>query len=144
MATMIAWNDEYSVDIREIDDQHQVIVELINRLYGALATRARHTVVEEILDELVRYTRIHFAVEECLLRVFGYPGYEEHKAIHDRIVERVQIYQNQYRGGCRQIGMELLYFLKDWLVDHIREEDRAYSPHLTRNSGLSRWLRVLR
>jgi hemerythrin len=141
MAKMIDWTDEFSVDIQEIDEQHKKLVNLINALYAALASKNPSNKVEAILDELVDYTRTHFAVEECLLRLFEYDGYDEHKAIHDKIVERVQAFQAQFKGGDQKVGMELLYFLKDWLMDHIHKVDKKYAPHLTSRGVKKTWLR---
>lgn len=142
MASVIVWNDDYSVGLREIDEQHQTIIELINKLYTALAAKDSHASIEAIISELVQYTRTHFAVEESLMRVFGYPGYEEHKAIHDRIIERVHLFQAGFSEGKHRTGMDLLYFLKDWLTQHINEEDKSYSPHLTRGARKG-WGRLL-
>ncbi|MGE0080876.1 MAG: bacteriohemerythrin [Thiohalomonadaceae bacterium] len=141
MPTMITWSDEFSVDIQEIDEQHKKLVGLINALYVALASKDQVTKVETVLDELVDYTRTHFAVEECLLRLFEYEGYEEHKAIHDKIVERVLRFQAQFKAGEQKVGMELLYFLKDWLMDHINKVDKRYAPHLTSRGVKKTWLR---
>lgn len=138
---MITWSDEFSVDIQEIDEQHKKLVGLINELYAALASKDQGTKVEAILDELVDYTRTHFAVEECLLRLFEYDEYDEHKAMHDKIVARVLQFQSQFKAGDRKVGMELLYFLKDWLMDHIQKVDKRYAPHLTSRGVRKTWLR---
>jgi len=140
MATIVAWNDTYSVGIHEIDEQHQILVELINKLYTALARRASNGIVEGVLAELVRYTRVHFATEECLMRVFGYPGYEEHKVAHDRLVARVELFLTDFRERGPKGGLDLLYFLREWLMRHINEEDKAYSPHVARE-GRRGWSR---
>lgn len=79
MSEFIVWSDELSVGIEEIDEQHKVLVNLINRMHNAIAEKHGSEVVSGILAELVDYTKIHFAVEESLLRILGYPGYEEHK-----------------------------------------------------------------
>lgn len=143
MATVIAWSNDYNIGVDEIDQQHQILVGIINKLYSALVDKSNPAIIEEILDELLQYTRMHFAVEECLMRLFDYPDYAEHKATHDRIAERVLMFADQYRAGKHQFGMDLLYFLKDWLTTHINEEDKAYSPHLNRG-GKQKWLRPFR
>jgi hemerythrin len=140
MATMIAWSDEFSVEIQEIDEQHKCLVELINKLYTGLAAKDTSEAIEHVLDELVSYTRVHFAVEECLMRLFDYPGYDEHKKMHDKIVERVGEFQRQYKAGNHKVGMDLLYFLKDWLMDHINKVDKQYTSHLTGHGVQKKWL----
>lgn len=141
MAVMIAWSERFSVDIQEIDEQHKCLVNLINRLYEALASKHGEAAIEQVFDELVRYTRVHFSVEECLMRLFDYEGYEEHKKIHDNIIERVLSLQTLFKAGDQKVGMELLYFLKDWLMDHIQRVDKLYSSHLTAHGVKQKWLR---
>jgi len=141
MAVMIAWSDEFSVDIQEIDEQHKCLVSLINKLYEALARRDKEATIAEVFDELVRYTRVHFSVEECLMRMFAYEGYEQHKRIHDKIVDRVELLHAQFKAGDQSVGMELLYFLKNWLMDHIQRVDKSFAGHLTAHGVKQKWLR---
>ena len=141
MAIMINWSDEFSVDIQEIDEQHKCLVELINKLYTGLAAKDSTEAIEQVLDELASYTGVHFAVEECLMRMFDYGEYESHKAVHDRIVERVAEFQHQFKSGNHKVGMELLYFLKDWLMDHINLVDKKYAPHLPKLGVKNTWMR---
>ncbi len=139
--TMVVWKDEYSVDIQEIDEQHKCLVEFINEMYKALAIKDNREQVEEVLNKLVDYTKVHFAVEECLMRMFEYPDYDAHKAIHDRIVHKVTEYQGQFKAGDDRVGMDLLMFLKDWLFDHINKVDKKYVPHLVKNGVKKRWFK---
>ena len=139
--TMLAWSDDYSVEIEEIDEQHKQLVALINKLYDALARKQQRDEISTVLDELVDYTKVHFAVEECLMRIFHYPEYDAHKAIHDDIVGKVITFQSQYHAGNDKVGMELLMFLKDWLMDHINKVDKAYVPHLTKHGVKRKWLK---
>lgn len=128
----LTWTKEYDTGIAEIDSQHVQLVALINRLHTALVARRGSDETGAILDELVDYTKVHFAVEECLQRLFEYEGYEEHKAVHDAIITRIAAMQQRFRAGDVHVGMELLLFLKDWLFEHIRKVDKAYVPALTR------------
>ena len=74
-STLIEWTDELSVGIQEIDDQHRLLVSILNKLHTAMYEHQGKEVAEKILNELVDYTKIHFAVEESLMRVLGYPQY---------------------------------------------------------------------
>ncbi len=139
--SMIQWDDLYSVEIQEIDEQHKCLVEIMNELYIALANRANPQLVGDVLDKLVDYTRIHFAVEETLMRIFHYEEYDAHKAIHDKIVYRVEEFQTKYHTGDTHVGMELLMFLRDWLFDHISKEDKRYTPTLHKAGVQKKWLR---
>ncbi len=138
---IFVWNDQYSLDIQEIDEQHKVLVNLINSVYDGMAERKGREHIGQILDQLIEYTRTHFAVEECLLRIFGYPGYEAHKQLHDNLVHKVVQMRDNYMAGRDQTGMELLDFLKTWLTSHILHNDKDYSTYLHKQGVKRRWLR---
>lgn len=124
--SMVQWSDDYSVDIQEIDEQHKCIVMYINELYEALARKNSRDLVADVIQKLAEYTKIHFAVEETLMRIFHYEGYEAHKEIHDKIVQQVLAYQGKFLAGEDKVGMELLMFLKGWLFEHINKVDKQY------------------
>ncbi|HEY0721963.1 MAG TPA: bacteriohemerythrin [Gammaproteobacteria bacterium] len=123
---MVEWDNKYSVDIQEIDEQHKCIVAYINELYEAMVKKNSRDLVADILHKLVEYTKIHFAVEETLMRIFHYEGYEQHKTIHDKIVQQVLNYQGKFLAGDDKVAMELLMFLKGWLFEHINNIDKQY------------------
>lgn len=139
--TMITWDDAYSVDIQEIDEQHKRLIDLMNELYIAMANKSNRDMVGGVLDKLVEYTKIHFAVEETMMRVFHYEGYDEHKAIHDKIVYRVLEFQGKFRAGNDNVGMDLLMFLKDWLFDHINKIDKKYVKTFHQGGVKKTWLK---
>lgn len=127
MGKFVEWSEALSVGIEEIDGQHQMLVDMVNRMHQAIHERHGSDVVKGILNELADYTRIHFAVEESLMRILGYPGYEDHKAIHEELLEHVVELVGKVESGKTAIGFELMHFLKTWLTKHIMEEDMAYS-----------------
>lgn len=139
--SMIAWDDAYSVDIQEIDEQHKCLIEIMNELYTAMASKSNRDLIGDVLDKLVDYTKVHFAVEETLMRIFHYEEYEEHKAIHDKIVLRVLEFQGKFRAGDDKVGMELLMFLKDWLFDHINKVDKRYTKAFHKAGVKKTWLK---
>ncbi len=132
---LIEWSDELSVGIQEIDEQHKVLVSLINELHDAIHERHGKEVSSEILQRLADYTKIHFAVEESLFRIFDYPGYEEHKKQHDELIREIVDLQAKINSGKTNISFQLLHFLKMWLTQHILDSDKEYVPHLLK-SGL--------
>ncbi len=138
---MVQWNDEYSVDIQEIDEQHKCIVQYINELYEALAKKDSRDLVADVIQKLVEYTKIHFAVEETLMRVFHYADYDQHKAIHDKIVLQVLDYQGKFLAGDDKVGMVLLMFLKGWLFEHINKVDKHYVETFHAAGVKKSWLR---
>ncbi len=127
MGNFIEWTDELSVGIEEINEQHKVLIALINRMHNAIEDKHGSEEVIGILTELADYTKIHFAVEESLMRILNYPGYDEHKDIHDELLEHVIELHEKVSSGHTAISFELMHFLKSWLSKHILEEDMQYS-----------------
>jgi hemerythrin-like metal-binding protein len=84
----------------------------------------------EILDGLAAYAVSHFAVEEALMAKFGYPGYEEHKAEHERLNVQVKQLQEKLRNDRYTIETELATFMRRWLIGHIAYLDKKYTAHL--------------
>jgi len=147
MSKFVEWSETLSVGIEEIDEQHKVLVEMVNKMHEAIHQRHGSDVVIAILSDLTDYTRIHFAVEESLMRILGFQGYEEHKAVHEELLHSVQDLQEKVASGKKSIGFELMHFLKTWLTKHIMEEDMQYSsfflsagaqPKLSKKSWIKR------
>jgi hemerythrin len=125
----IEWSDALSVGIEEIDSQHMVLVDLINEMHDAIHERHGSDVVRDVLSKLADYTKIHFAVEESLMRILGYPDYETHKAQHADLIQNVLDLQHKVDTGKTAIGFELMHFLKVWLTRHIMESDQQYGQY---------------
>jgi hemerythrin len=129
MGRFVEWSDELSVGVEEIDEQHKVLVGLVNEMHEAIHQRHGSEVVQEILAKLADYTRIHFAVEESLMRILNYPDYETHKAQHEELLRHVVELVEKVDSGKTAIGFELMHFLKVWLTKHIMESDKQYTDH---------------
>ena len=130
VAKLIVWSERYSVGIRRIDAQHQRLVDLINELHAAMLAGQGSAVLGKILDGLVAYTLAHFATEEALMKGLAYPGYEWHKAEHDKLVAKVKLLQEKARSPNVALTLEVATFLQRWLIDHIANQDKKYSAHL--------------
>lgn len=137
--TLFPWSDDLSVGIQEIDEQHKVLVGLLNELHAAVVERKASTACRGILDRLAEYTRVHFAVEEALMRILGYPAHDAHRAEHELLTRQVVELQEKLDSGKASIGFELLHFLKVWLTKHINESDKRYSAHFISRGISPEW-----
>ncbi|HNK03654.1 MAG TPA: bacteriohemerythrin, partial [Accumulibacter sp.] len=132
---LMDWSAALAVGHPEIDQQHQVLIEIANRLNGAMRSGAGRATCGAILDELVNYTLTHFSFEEKLMEKHQYAQRPAHMAEHRKLIERVSRFKEQYEGGAA-VSVELLGFIRDWLVNHILKVDRALANDLARR-GLS-------
>ncbi|WP_435628169.1 bacteriohemerythrin [Candidatus Ferrigenium straubiae] len=131
-ASLIRWTSTMSVKEPCMDDDHRVLIALINQLATAEKIGNRRN-IEFVLDELVDYAIDHFSREERYLQDAGYPfeNLVAHKLQHAAFTETIQDIRWQYQHGfCRRIDREVLLFLRDWLGKHILVEDMKYASSL--------------
>jgi hemerythrin len=124
----IKWNDSYSVHVVEIDHQHQKLVGLLNDIHDAMALGRGKDVVDSIIDGLIAYTQTHFATEEKYFELYQYPGAPEHIREHNDSVKRVLEFKGEAENCKQGLSIEVMLFLKDWLLKHIKGSDMQYGP----------------
>jgi hemerythrin len=123
---LITWTDTMSVGVARIDKEHQKLIELINLLHSEMSVGKSNQVMDKVLDQLVGYTKSHFATEEALFRTHGYPDAPAHKKEHDGLTKQVLDIQSEFKAGKAFIGASTLNFLRDWLTQHILKVDMGY------------------
>lgn len=131
---LFTWSDDFSVNVQEIDEQHKVLVGLLNELHVAIVEHHGRKTSREVLDRLAEYTRTHFLLEESLMRLTNYPGFEVHKQQHEALISQVQALQHKLDNENVAITFELLHFLKNWLIQHINENDKRLGAHVQKSS----------
>ncbi len=124
---LINWNKSYSVGVSQMDKEHQRLIDIINNLYASMRAGRGKDAIGTILDELIDYTKTHFAHEERLMQESGYAGFDEQKRSHEALIAQVVEIQKKYRAGTA-LGQEVMNFLKNWLVNHIQGLDKQYGP----------------
>ncbi|MCP4543163.1 MAG: hemerythrin family protein [Chloroflexi bacterium] len=124
------WNDEYSVNIKEIDQQHKHLVEMLNELFEAMKSGQGSSVTGEILTKMVDYAATHFIIEEKYMTQYEFPGYTEHKTEHEAFIAKVLNLLKRYKKTPTFLSVETAGFLKEWLQTHILGTDKLYGPYL--------------
>lgn len=125
---IMQWSDDLSVGVPAMDAQHQVLLDLINNLFGAMKAGEANAVLGECLSELVDYTANHFDCEEKYLASRNYPKLAAHHVLHTNLVDKVLAFKRDFEEGRATIGIDLMIFLREWLIDHILGEDMQYNP----------------
>ena len=132
MAKYFEWMESYSVGISELDDDHKVLVSLVNDLVVLVNGEKKDTALGEILERLMDYTVFHFGREERLFEETDYPEADVHRRSHDRFVRRLVEFHMHHRKKTLKTT-DLATFLMDWLMTHIQHEDKRYSLHFRAN-----------
>jgi len=122
----LKWSDEYSVKVQEIDEQHKKLVAMLNSLYNAYMHKEHAEKVELIVAELVKYTVYHFQTEEKYFSQFNYENRIEHICEHKNFTEKVIEFQEKLKKNKSALAIEVINFLRSWLVNHIGMSDKKY------------------
>ena len=123
---LIKWGPEFVLGIKTIDDQHKVLVDLINQVYAEFGSSNNKNVLKRILKELIDYTAYHFGNEEQLFKQINYRQSTEHIEEHRKFVETVMDFKHDFDEGSQVLSFDIVNFLKNWLLDHILKSDKRY------------------
>lgn len=124
---IFTWNEKFSVQVEEMDDQHKVLFDLINQLHDAMSTGKGNEIMAGILAGLKDYTLTHFSKEEKYLESFHYSGIAEQKKQHQLFVEKISEYEQKLTEKKLGLSIDVLHFLRDWLIQHIQTIDAKYA-----------------
>jgi hemerythrin len=134
--SLFHWKTDYEVGIAIIDDQHKVLVHLINKLHHLIETTLEQASFEALLQELFDYTRYHFTTEEQLMEDAGYPNdeIERHKKQHQRFVVELNGTQTDLETLTKDDAVIIQNFLVNWLKNHILKVDMDLAEFLIANN----------
>lgn len=118
----LEWTEHYQIGVEEIDAQHKRLLKIMQSAFALKDQDLSAPPLQKNLRELEKYAKFHFKSEEMLMKIYSYPGYEEQKAEHKKIMADL-------KARISQVTTEndissLLYFLIEWFVGHTREQDR--------------------
>ncbi len=121
------WDKFFETGIDEVDEQHQYLVNIVNRYSSLLAEN--HVSLDEIrlaLFELSRYSEYHFKEEEKLMREVGISPLhlEQHIQVHRSFMSEVFSMQAFIHDVDDRSAVQLLEFLTHWLAYHILGMDQ--------------------
>ncbi|OGS81210.1 MAG: hypothetical protein A2061_01040 [Gallionellales bacterium GWA2_59_43] len=126
------WNSRFETGIASVDEQHQKLVEIVNRIGNVLIDgSASEDSIAKVFAELAGYATFHFADEERLMAEAGVSAVhvELHRQHHRQFVEQLT---SMWKGRA-DLGhpAEVLHgFLSSWLTFHILEEDQSMARQI--------------
>jgi hemerythrin-like metal-binding protein len=131
------WSKEYSVEIDEMDNHHQRLFDILNKLFtlmieGGASDKQIIRVIEELLD----YTRYHFDEEEKIMAKMGYPELNTHRNHHQVFINQMKEFHTSSENGMAIfVATKVANVGTEWLKNHIMNEDRQYT-HYMKKQGL--------
>lgn len=121
----------------EMDGEHHVQLSLLYALREAVSARQDEK-VRDVLERLADYSKMHFASEQLLMRLYQYGEYERHALDHERMMQRFDDLRCEPAAALSASVAAVLDEIDAGLVDHIRGADRALGHYL---AGLPRHAR---
>jgi hemerythrin-like metal-binding protein/PAS domain S-box-containing protein len=121
------WDKNFETGIELIDQQHKVLVNILNKLAAHLANLSGSIVLNEIFDELIAYTDYHFKTEEGIWVSYfaGDEWYTSHEATHGTFIEEVlALKNNDKQKHLDDVVHDIVTFLSKWLAYHILDTDK--------------------
>jgi len=131
--TYFRWTNELDVMVDEMNDQHQVLISIMNDLFQLNERGVSKYKILRKLNELVSYTRKHFRDEEAYMESIKFTGRKNHKIIHERLLHELNSYVEEFKANHETLTEKLFNFLNNWLLTHIEHTDNKY--------GLASWER---
>jgi len=141
MGKFTEWSDVLSVGIDEIDSQHKALVYLVNEMHEAIHQRHGTDVTRDVLYKLADYTKIHFAVEETLMRILGYPDYEgaQGPASGAHSQHDGPVTEGRFREDCHRLRADALP--RDLADEAHQESDQEYGQYFVEAGVKARFKR---
>jgi hemerythrin-like metal-binding protein len=130
VVALSTWNYVCSIGVRAMDNQHNILMDTMNELHLAAVRGSGREQVNDAMDRLIAFSRMHFRSEEQLMEQYGYPGLEEHRADHQRIMTQILQSAHRTQHGERIQMRPLLSFMREAYAEHIEGLDRLYGPWL--------------
>lgn len=122
------WSKSYFLDIELIDKQHSKFFMLFDQLneLNSSSDPESYNKLGAVIDELQKYTHIHFQTEETLMRNAASPDIESHIIQHKLFISKVEEFSLGYKYKNTLLIEQLIGFMRKWLLMHISEVDKKY------------------
>lgn len=141
--SFIVWRKEWTLNVDFMDDDHRCLAAILSRIPPDLrrcadsgwncAVNAR---LLSRLEALGAHTREHFRREEQAMRDSDYPAFAQHKAEHDLLLAEYTLTLRDIRSaGPQSLELGTLDALKQWLIGHVLDDDKALADYLLSNTA---------
>lgn len=131
---MFEWNDNFSVKIPMIDEQHKKLFEIGENINILLKDHVESDNFDEILeqiDELANYTKHHFEDEEKMLKDNAYEDFDAHILEHKKFLDYLdELDFDAIDDNQEETLKELIKFIAGWIFKHINNVDFKYSEYI--------------
>ena len=131
------WNPNYDTGIAGIDYEHHQLVKILNDIHDLIVKGVEPRKIIDTLADFHTLATAHFALEEKIMQDENYPGFEERRHTHYRLLDQVREIMDAYEAGAYQSDESLPATLKDWLSEVMGIDAKLFAD--VNDAGLRRW-----
>lgn len=119
----VPWDDSLSVGIDIIDEHHRYLFDLINDLFDVVEHKRGARQVARLIKALDAYAKVHFRAEEQMMTHYAYDGISRQLHQHLAFESKIGEFYEEMHANPLVAQFDVLTYLRDWLIHHIRVED---------------------
>ena len=123
----VGWDESLSVGIDAIDEHHRYLLDLINDLFEVVINKRGAREVARLVKATDAYAKVHFRTEEQMMRHHGYEGIHRQEQQHHAFEAKIREFYEELHDNPLIAQFDVLSYLRDWLIHHIRVEDAKLS-----------------
>lgn len=127
--SIFKWVDEFSVCIKEFDDQHKKAIDLFNKVLRSKDNEQKQEFIESV-NELTTFWEAHFKYEEELMKEYEYADFDSHRSEHEEVLKNMENLHKMYSKGFDDVFSCLRLLLNQWVEVHIADEDKKLGVFL--------------
>jgi hemerythrin-like metal-binding protein len=131
---IIIWNPDLATGLKQVDEEHQGLVALINEVAPLLIGSPDDLIqdFDSIHQRLMEYADTHFKTEESLMHQYQVDARsrDRHHRIHEGFIAQVAGMKHRAAGRENIHAEDLLSFLAGWLIHHVLGEDQSMARQI--------------
>ena len=122
--------DTFHIGTEAMQAEHRSQFGMVDTLCDALRQGRDQSEIDDILEQVIDYTHVHFMAEQLLMRLHEYPQSEVHCREHASVLEQLQALRRDVQAGTLTNALDVIKKIREGLRAHIGKSDLALSNFL--------------
>lgn len=128
----LEWRNEWECGDSDIDKQHRALVTLGNQLLQNAFSETSAAQTEVLLKNLRTALAQHFQDEEKKLADIAYSAYKQHRAIHVKLLAKVNAFSRSSLSEREQAAAFFSFLVNEVVLGHMLKEDIRFFDAIKR------------
>jgi hemerythrin-like metal-binding protein len=134
----IEWKDDLAFGIRELDDEHLLLIAQINSLTSSIGSGAEAGKLQDMMKAILADSWRHFSHEEAMLTEAEYPCRIGHKLLHEQLTSELEYVMRDCRkSNDTKPWLDYGLLVRQLFLEHIRLETKKYKEFCASQAPLA-------